>query len=123
MATRRSSHPRGALAVRPDSMRVVPEGPLKGRAVAESSLDIDGPFGGSTRVDVRLLRPEERRRSIWMSGEDRLTPHNDKFAFADYLSGRSDDVIEILTSHLPDLFEDLPPFGLRQQAGEWGVLP
>ena len=58
-----------------------------------------------------------------MSGKDRLTPDNDKFAFADYLSGRRDDVIEILTSHLPDVFEDLPPFGLRQQAGEWGVLP
>jgi len=58
-----------------------------------------------------------------MSGQDRLTPDNDKFAFADYLGGRSDDVIEIVASHLPDLFEDLSPFGLRQQAGEWGVLP
>jgi hypothetical protein len=58
-----------------------------------------------------------------MSGKDRLTLHNDKLAFADYLSGRNDDVIEILASHLPDLFEDLPPFGRRQQAGEWGVLP
>jgi hypothetical protein len=58
-----------------------------------------------------------------MSGKDRLTPDNDKFALADYLSGRSDDVIEILTSHLADLFEDLPPLGLRQQASEWGVLP
>jgi hypothetical protein len=71
-------------------MRVVPERPLKGRAVAESALNIDGPFGRATRVDVRLLRPEERRRGIWMSGKDRLTPDDDKFAFADYLCGRCD---------------------------------
>jgi hypothetical protein len=70
-------------------MRVVPVRPLKGRAVAEGSLDVDRPFGGSRRVDVDL---------------------------------RSDDMIEILTSHLPDHFEDLPTFGLRQHAGEWGVL-
>jgi hypothetical protein len=61
-------------------MRVVPERTVKGRAVAESSLDIDGPFGGSKRVDVRLLRPEERGRGIGMSGKDRLTPHNHEFA-------------------------------------------
>jgi hypothetical protein len=60
---------------------------------------------------------------MWIGGKDRLTPDHDKLAFADYLSGRADDGIEILTSHLPDLVEDLPPFGLRQQASEWGVLP
>jgi hypothetical protein len=82
-----------------DGVRVVAEGLLEARSIAEGSFDRDRFVRSPTRVEVCFLRPEQRLGSVRIGSEDRLTADDDELGLAQDLRGRSYDVIEVGPPH------------------------
>ena len=101
-----------------DAMREVAVGVLEHGSIAEYSIDFIRPVGVVQWIHVDFHGLEQLGWRVGNLPEERLTADDYKFVEPNRIGGSADDMVEVLTAQLPDLREDLAPFGLGQRAGE-----
>lgn len=80
-------------------MRVIAVRRVKRRKLANSGVDLVGPFGVVARINVRLRRPKGNRRKPHLLRVNGLTANDDDLGIIRDLAGRADDMFELNTIH------------------------